>query len=45
MNENKDEINNNAYKIELTESKLDSAKENNDEIRKIKTIEVNKIQR
>ena len=43
MNENKDEINNNAYKIELTESKLDSAKENNDEIRKIKTIEVNKI--
>ena len=43
MNENKDEINDNAYKIELTESKLDSAKENNDEIRKIKTIEVNKI--
>lgn len=38
-----DDINDNAYKIELTESKIESAKENNDEIRKIKEIEVSKI--
>ena len=43
MNENRDDINDNAYKIELTESKLESAKENNDEIRKIKETEVSKI--
>ena len=43
MNENRDEINDNAYKIELTESKLESAKENNDEIRRIKETEVSKI--
>lgn len=38
-----DDINDNAYKIELTESKIESAKENNDEIRKIKEVEVSKI--
>ena len=38
-----DNINDNAYKIELTESKIESAKENNDEIRKIKEVEVSKI--
>jgi DNA repair exonuclease SbcCD ATPase subunit len=43
MNENRDDINDNAYKIELTESKLESAKENNDEIRRIKETEVSKI--
>lgn len=43
MNDNRDEINENAYQIELNDSKIESAKENNDEIRKIKTIEVNKI--
>jgi len=43
MNENRDNINDNAYKIELTESKLESAKENNDEIRRIKETEVSKI--
>ena len=43
MKETTDAMNDNAYKIELTESKIESAKENNDEIRKIKEIEVNKI--
>ena len=43
MKETTDAINDNAYKIELTESKIESAKENNDEIRKIKEVEVNKI--
>jgi DNA repair exonuclease SbcCD ATPase subunit len=43
MKETTDAMNDNAYKIELTESKIESAKENNDEIRKIKEVEVNKI--
>jgi len=38
-----DDINDNSYKIELTESKIESAKENNEEIRKIKEVEVSKI--
>ena len=38
-----DDINHNSYKIELTESKIESAKENNEEIRKIKEVEVSKI--
>ena len=43
MNENKDDINDNAYKIEIIENKIDSARENNNEIRKIKETEVSKI--
>jgi DNA repair exonuclease SbcCD ATPase subunit len=38
-----DNINENAYKIELTESKIESAKEHDEEIRKIKQVEVSKI--
>lgn len=43
MKETTDAINENAYQIELTESKIESAKENNNEIRKIKEVEVSKI--
>jgi len=43
MSENKDEINENSYQIELNDTKIESAKEHDEEIRKIKTIEVNKI--
>ena len=43
MKETTDNINENSYQIELTESKIESAKENNDEIRKIKEVEVSKI--
>lgn len=43
MKETTDTINDNAYQIELNESKIDSAKENNEEIRKIKEVEVSKI--
>jgi len=43
INENKSEINDNKYNIELVESKIESAQENNDAIRKIKETEVDKI--
>lgn len=43
INENKSEINDNKYNIELIESKIESAEENNDAIRKIKETEVDKI--
>ena len=43
MKETTDDINDNAYQIELNESKIESARENNDEIRKIKEVEVSKI--
>jgi DNA repair exonuclease SbcCD ATPase subunit len=43
MKETTDDINDNAYQIELNESKIDSARENNEEIRKIKEVEVSKI--
>jgi len=43
MKETTDSINENAYKIELTESKIESAKEHDEEIRKIKQVEVSKI--
>jgi DNA repair exonuclease SbcCD ATPase subunit len=43
MKETTDDINDNAYQIELTESKIESARENNEEIRKIKEVEVSKI--
>jgi len=43
MKETTDSINENAYKIELMESKIESAKEHDEEIRKIKQVEVSKI--
>lgn len=43
INENKAEINDTKYNIELVESKIESAKENNEAIRKIKETEVEKI--
>ena len=43
INENKAEINDNKYNIELIETKIQSAEENNEAIRKIKETEVDKI--
>jgi len=43
LSDNKKDIQENAYKIELTESKIESAKDNNDAIRKIRETEVEKI--
>jgi len=43
LSDNRDEINENAYQIELNDTKIESAKEHDEEIRKIKTTEVNKI--
>ncbi|HAW03794.1 MAG TPA: hypothetical protein DCW83_03855 [Saprospirales bacterium] len=43
VSSNKDSINENSYQMDLTESKLESAKEHNKSIRAIKTEEVDKI--
>lgn len=43
ITENKTELNNNSYQLDLIKSKIDSAQEHNDSIRKIREIEVNKI--
>lgn len=43
INDNKSEISDNKYNIELIESKIESAEENNNAIRKIKETEVDKI--
>ena len=43
MSSTKTEINDNKYEIEITENNIQSAEENNEEIRKLKTVEVDKI--
>lgn len=43
ISQNKDSITENSYKIDILESKIDSAREHNESIRKIREIEVNKI--
>ena len=43
MSQNKDDITDNSYKMDILESKIDSAKEHNESIRKIRETEVNKI--
>ena len=43
MSNVKTEINDNKYDIDLVQSKIESAEENNEEIRKLKSIEVDKI--
>ncbi len=43
MTENKNELNENSYQSDLIKSKIDSAQEHNDSIRKIRETEVNKI--
>jgi DNA repair exonuclease SbcCD ATPase subunit len=43
MSGTKTEINDNKYEIEITENNIQSAQENNEEIRKLKTVEVDKI--
>jgi len=43
LSSNKESINENSYRMDLTESKLDSAKEHNASIRKIREDEVTKI--
>lgn len=43
VSSNKDSINENSYQMDLTESKLESAKEHNESIRAIKNEEVDKI--
>ena len=43
INENKASINDTKYNIELVETKIDSAEENNNEIRKIKETQVDQI--
>lgn len=43
MSSIKTEINDNKYDIEITENNMQSAEENNEEIRKLKTVEVDKI--
>jgi len=43
MSGTKTEINDNKYEIEITENNIQSAEENNEEIRKLKTVEVDKI--
>ena len=43
MNANKNDINENQYKSEVAESNIALVKENNDAIRKIKEVEVDKI--
>jgi DNA repair exonuclease SbcCD ATPase subunit len=43
MNSNKNDINENQYKSEVAESNIALVKENNDAIRKIKEVEVDKI--
>jgi len=43
MSSIKTEINENKYEIEITENNMQAAEENNEEIRKLKTVEVDKI--
>jgi len=43
MSQNKDDITDNSYKMDILESKIDSAKEHNESIRKIRETEANKI--
>lgn len=43
MSDVKTEINDNKYDIDLVQSKIESVEENNEEIRKLKSIEVDKI--
>jgi DNA repair exonuclease SbcCD ATPase subunit len=43
MSSIKTEINDNKYEIEITENNMQAAEENNEEIRKLKTVEVDKI--
>lgn len=43
MSSIKTEINDNKYEIEIIENNIQSAEENNEEIRKLKTVEVDKI--
>ena len=43
MSSIKTEINDNKYDIEIIENNIQSAEENNEEIRKLKTVEVDKI--
>jgi DNA repair exonuclease SbcCD ATPase subunit len=43
ISENKNKISENNYQIELVKSKIESAKEHSDSIRKIKELEANKI--
>ena len=43
MSSIKTEINDNKYEIEITENNMQLAEENNEEIRKLKTVEVDKI--
>jgi len=43
VSENKNLINDNSYRLDLTNSKIDSAEEHNDSIRKLKETEVEKI--
>lgn len=43
INENKQNISDNKYEIDLIKSKIESAQENSDSIRKIREIEVEKI--
>jgi DNA repair exonuclease SbcCD ATPase subunit len=43
ISENKNKISENNYQIELIKSKIESAKEHSDSIRKIKELEANKI--
>lgn len=43
MSNTKTEINDNKYEIEITENNIRAAKENNEEIRKLKTIAVDQI--
>jgi DNA repair exonuclease SbcCD ATPase subunit len=43
MTENKNELSNNSYQLDLIKSKIDSAQEHNDSIRKIRETEVTKI--
>lgn len=43
MTQNKTDLNDNSYQLDLVKSKIDSAQEHNDSIRKIRETEVNKI--
>jgi DNA repair exonuclease SbcCD ATPase subunit len=43
MSQNKEAITDNSYKMDILESKIDSAKEHNESIRKIRETEVTKI--
>lgn len=43
VSQNKEDITDNSYKIDILESKIESAKEHNESIRKMRETEVNKI--